>query len=55
MSKRDLFAEISSALSDAKQHDYGKLTLKLYRSPKLNHKYSVKLNHPSISSSIFFI
>jgi PAS domain S-box-containing protein len=27
----------------------------LYRSPKLNHKYSVKLNHPSISSSIFFI
>jgi putative transcriptional regulator len=31
MSKRDLFAEISSALSDAKQHDYGKLTLKTHK------------------------
>lgn len=28
MNKRDLFAELSSALSEAKQHEQGKLTLK---------------------------
>ena len=31
MSKRDLFSELSSALSDAKQHDQGKLTLKSHK------------------------
>ena len=35
--------------------EFGLVNHRLYRSPKLNHKYSVKLNHPSISSSIFFI
>ena len=31
MSKRDLFTELASALSDAKKHDQGKLTLKTHR------------------------
>lgn len=31
MNKRDLFAEVLSALSDAKQHDQGKLTLKTHK------------------------
>jgi len=31
MNKRDLFAELSSALSEAKQHDQGKLTLKTHK------------------------
>jgi len=31
MSKRDLFSEISSALTDEKQHDQGKLTLKTHK------------------------
>ena len=31
MSKRDLFAEISSALSEVEQHDHGKLTLKSHK------------------------
>ena len=31
MNKRDLFSELSSALSDAKQHDQGKLTLKTHK------------------------
>ncbi len=34
MSKRNLFSELSTALSEAKQHDEGKLTLK-------NHKVEV--------------
>lgn len=31
MNKRNLYAELSSALSDAKQHDEGKLTLKTHK------------------------
>jgi putative transcriptional regulator len=31
MSKRDLFSELSSALSDAKKHDQKKLTLKTHK------------------------
>ncbi len=31
MNKRDLFSELSSTLSDAKQHDQGKLTLKSHK------------------------
>ncbi|MFT5677033.1 MAG: putative transcriptional regulator [Paraglaciecola sp.] len=31
MSKRDLFAELSSALVEAKEHSEGKLTLKTYQ------------------------
>ena len=31
MNKRDLFSELSSALSDAKKHDQGKLTLKSHK------------------------
>jgi putative transcriptional regulator len=31
MSKRDLYAELSSALSEAKEHDEEKLTLKSHR------------------------
>jgi len=31
MSKRDLFSELTSALSDAKKHDQGKLTLKTHK------------------------
>lgn len=31
MSKRDLFSELTSALSDVKQHDQGKLTLKTHK------------------------
>ena len=31
MSKRNLFSELSIALSDAKQHDQGKLTLKTHK------------------------
>jgi putative transcriptional regulator len=31
MSKRNLYHELSSALSDAKQHDIGKLTLKTHQ------------------------
>lgn len=31
MSKRDLFSELETALSEAKQHDQGKLTLKTHK------------------------
>ena len=31
MSERDLFSELTSALSDAKKHDQGKLTLKTHK------------------------
>ncbi len=31
MSKRDLFSELTSALSDAKKHDQSKLTLKTHK------------------------
>jgi len=31
MSKRDLFTELASAISDAKQHDQGTLTLKTHK------------------------
>lgn len=31
MNKRELFSELSSALSDAKKHDQGKLTLKSHK------------------------
>ncbi len=31
MSKRNLFSELSTSLSDAKQHDQGKLTLKTHK------------------------
>ena len=31
MSKRELFSELSTALSDAKRHDQGKLTLKTHK------------------------
>ena len=31
MSKRDLFSELTSALSEAKKHDQGKLTLKTHK------------------------
>ncbi|MCG7490655.1 transcriptional regulator [Vibrio sp. Of14-4] len=36
MSNRDLFAELSSALSEAKQHSEGKLTLKTYQVDDIN-------------------
>lgn len=31
MSKRNLFSELSTALSDAKKHDQGKITLKTHK------------------------
>ncbi len=31
MSKRDLFTELATALSDAKKHDQGKLTLRTHK------------------------
>jgi putative transcriptional regulator len=43
MSKRNLFDELSSALSEAREHDQGKLNLKTYQFDKPN-KLSISPN-----------